>query len=343
MWRLSCYGATVLLLAAIGGCLEGPARSNPFDARSDAFASVGSVTGQVLDGVGQPLLNASVRLAGLPDGAATDADLILSTRTAAEGRFAFGDVPAGRYQLVAAREAGATSLRDTVEVEAGRVLELPAVSLNAPPVFADVSFDAVHVRQWSLQPGDVYFLEVAAAVTDPETAEEGVENVWLEVPAVDVTVPLREVQLGQYAEVIGEDRLPGEALHVLVGLDVLVKARDREGAVNQIGPLVLERVIENVPTPVAPDSFVQVTEARPTFVWETFQLPYPFTFSVRVHRVQDDLEIPVWEQHAVSRSATSLQMSEALVPGTYVWTVAAVDAFGNRGRSAQAGFRVVEE
>ena len=69
----------------------------------------------------------------------------------------------------------------------------------------------------------------------------------------------------------------------------------------------------------------------------------PLTANIRVERLQDGLALPVWQQGGIAPNSTALQMDQALLPGTYVWTVAAVDAFGNRGRSAPAGFRVVEE
>lgn len=343
MWRLLCCSAAGLLLVTLFGCLEEPVRSNPFDARSDAFAALGGVTGRVVDGAGQPLVNVAVRLEARADAAEASTEFILTTRTEAEGEFRFEDVPAGAYQLVVMRDAAGATVRHSVEVSAGRVVDLQTIVLNAPPIFGEVTYDAVHLRSWSVEPGDVYLLELAATVTDPEAPDGGVDEVWLEVPALEFTRALPEVRPGLYAATLDEGQLPGEALHALVGLEMLLKARDGDGTVNETAPLVLERVIEPVPVPAAPDSFNYVPNTRPTFRWETFQLPYPFTFTVRVEREQDDLVIPVWEQQGIAPSDTMLQMSDALAPGTYRWTVAAVDAFGNRGRSAQAGFRVAEE
>lgn len=343
MGRLLCYMAVSLLLATTLGCLDDPARSNPFDARSDAFVAVGAVTGRVLDGAAQPLPRAAVLLERIGPGAATDAGLALRMQTDDSGRFRFEEVPAGAYRFTATREAAGVSHRDTVEVEAGRVLDLQPVRLNAPPVFTEVAYVGVHLRQWALEPGDVYQLEVEASVTDPEVPEGGVEEVWLEVPGEEWAVVLPLLRPGRYGTTLEAAQLPDEALHALVGVEAWLRARDREGAVGAAGPLVLERVVEQVPMPTAPADYVQVATARPTFRWEAFSRPFPFTFTVRVDRVQDDLVLPVWERRGVGASTTSLQVSDALAPGTYVWTVAAVDAFGNRGRSAQAGFRVVEE
>ena len=98
-----------------------------------ASAQSGRIEGAVLEeGIGRPLVGVNVRVEGTALGAAT----------AADGRFAIEDVPAGEYVL-AARALGFERARDTVRVEAGRTSEVTFRLLERPIEIAEVVVERV--------------------------------------------------------------------------------------------------------------------------------------------------------------------------------------------------------
>ena len=83
------------------------------------------VRGRVVDSAGAPIANAVVSLA----------ELRLATKTAADGTFSFGGVPAGRYTLVARRVGYAAAVRDVVVSGATDVpLQLAETPFQVEPV-----------------------------------------------------------------------------------------------------------------------------------------------------------------------------------------------------------------
>lgn len=83
------------------------------------------VRGRVVDSAGAPIANAVVSLA----------ELRLATKTAADGTFSFGGVPAGRYTLVARHVGYAAAVRDVVVSGATEVtLQLAETPFQVEPV-----------------------------------------------------------------------------------------------------------------------------------------------------------------------------------------------------------------
>src|SRR5262252_9279383 len=98
-------------------------------------AVLDSLRGTVVDSAGTPIGGVQVTLVELARRATTDKS----------GVFVFGDVPAGRYTLVA-RRIGYAAVSDTVRVGRGQVaLRLTRLATNIEPVVVTATRDATDV------------------------------------------------------------------------------------------------------------------------------------------------------------------------------------------------------
>jgi len=61
---------------------------------------------------------------------------------------------------------------------------------------------------------------------------------------------------------------------------------------------------------------------------------------VDVVREETNIQVSVESHENIPSLQTSIRVANPLTPGDYFWTVSVVDAFGNRSRSKEAGFRI---
>lgn len=315
----------------LSGCLGDVPRDNPLDPLSGGFEDSGSVTGRTARYYPPYPAISGVRVRLEPLGLAVMSD--------SDGRFTFGDVPAGSYRLVAETD-GFAPASDSVTVRAGRMSELTRLMrMDGLPEIAEVSLSSVHVSRWWPPPEDQYRLEVAVAVEDPDGVQD-IESVWVEIPALSFVDTLTAGQVfGRYTASIPASELQG-GLHAALGHSVVVKARDFVGAEVASTPRTIARIIDDVPIAADPQGLEAVDDPRPVLTWKLMLLPYPFTYRVDV--VVDDPNVPRVVQTAsgISPDSTSYRLESPLPEGTYYWVVWVVDAFGNRSRSKEAGFIV---
>ena len=333
---LLCPLLTALVAAsgiALGGCLGDAPHSNPLDPLSEGFRAEGQVEGRVteafapffgLDGVRVRLVPLA---AGLPERA---------TRTDADGAFAFPDVPEGAYRVEAERD-GFAAAADTVSVRLAEIASAE-LRLNGRPAVQAQAVRTVHVDRW-FPPEDLYRLEVDATVADPDGPAD-LARVVLESAALGVLDTLREAEPGRFVGEVDARALPGRALQSLIGVPLHLRAEDR-GGVAGVGPdLYVARVIEPIPLTERPQALA-VVGATPELVWRPLALPFAATWRIDVVRVDAGVETAVARFDGLPAEQTALRLTAPLAAGDYYWTAAAVDAFGNRSRSKEAGFRVV--
>lgn len=312
------------------GCMQDAPRDNPLDPLSDDFEDVGGLQGQVttyyvpFDGIAE----AEVRLTPGP----------FVAMTAADGRYVFGAVPSGSYHLRVSKD-GYVPVDTTVDVSLGAMGQMD-LALPGRPSVTEAQLRAFQIYRWYPQE-PLQMLDVAVTVTDPDGVAD-VERAWLDVPALGFVDTLAAGESpGQFAgTIIGAD-LPAP-LQALQGQTMHLGVRDRAGvvAIAEVVPPV--RVIDFVPVAVAPQGLASVSGPPFDLTWEPVLLPYSFTFRLDVVRVEADIQTPVLTIADLSPDLTGYTLEQALDPGDYFWTVSVVDAFGNRSRSREAGFQVVE-
>lgn len=264
----------------------------------------------------------------------------LATRTDAAGQFALADVPAGPY-TIAAEQEGFAGEADTVTVEAGAVAEA-MLQLDALPVVMEQSVRSVHILRWPPL-GTVFQLEVEAVAEDPDRPQD-LAGASFVVPALGFSAELVETEpgTGVFAATFDESELPAPGVEALLGQTLRIEARDASGHAGLGPPYSLVRVIEQAPQTLRPQESEVVDNTRPTLVWQPAQLPFAFTYRVDVFVVNAAGIPTLVERHdGIDPNQTSLQVQRELASGeAHVWTLWVVDAFGNRSRSREAGFRV---
>ncbi|MEP0548953.1 MAG: carboxypeptidase-like regulatory domain-containing protein [Rhodothermales bacterium] len=334
-FRLLLVLAAVLGLAAGSGCGDA-ARTNPLDPLSDDFRDEGTVSGRVT-GLYPPFPGrADIRVRLVPIGAAGRPEL--ATRTDADGQFALGGVPTGPYAVVAERE-GFREASDTVAVAPGAAAET-TIRLDALPVVTEQSLRTVHIVRW-VPDEPVFQLEVEAMADDPDRPED-IDGAALVVPDLGFSAELTRTG-DRFTATLGADDLPAPGVEALLGQTLRIEVRDASGNASLGPPMSLVRIIELSPQTLSPQGFVFIETNTPTLVWRPAQLPFAFTYRVDLFLV-DAAGIPNLIEAETHRdldpSVTSVPVTTELEPGDYYWTVWVVDAFGNRSRSREAGFRV---
>jgi hypothetical protein len=330
----------LLLGGALGGCLGEAPHENPLDPLAEGFRAEGAIEGRVtgvfpVDGALEGRADVPVRF--VPVGPAGRPEL--ATRTDAGGYFGLSELPTGPWAVVAEDE-GLSRDADTVVVEAGRVAET-LLQLEAVPVVEEQDLRTVHIVRWF--PTDpVFQLEVEVTARDPDGRDD-VASATLVVPdPAPAALPLAPVpgEPGRFARVFDEAELPA-GVEGLLGRALRAEVRDASGNVAGGPPVSLVRVIEQSPQTQSPQAG-DVTGPLPTLVWRPAQVPFAFTYRVDVFLL-DGAGVPnlVDQATGLGPAVTSYAVGAPLAPGDYFWTVWIVDAFGNRSRSREAGFRVL--
>lgn len=337
--RLATLFALGLLLA---GCLGEAPHENPLDPESDSFRDEGAVEGRVTGvfPVGGALQGrAAVPVRFVPVGPAGRPEL--ATRTDAEGYFGLSGLPTGPWAVIAEGD-GLSRDADTVTVEPGRVAET-LLQVEAVPVVDVQALRTVHIVRW-FPDVPLFQLEVAVEAHDPDGRND-IASAALVVPEPSggsAALPIAAVpgEPGRFARVFDSAELP-DGVEGLLGRTLHVEVRDESGNAAAGPPVSLVRVIEQSPQTQSPQTG-DTTGPLPTLVWRPSPLPFAFTYRVDVFLV-DGAGIPnlVEQAAGLDPAVTSYAVPQALAPGDYFWTVWVVDAFGNRSRSREAGFRVL--
>ena len=338
MNRASLLTALTLALSlTLGmGCLGEAPHDNPLDPNSDDFvtATEGEVVGRVTDRADEPLSMAEVRLIPAPSVSQTE----LVGRTDAAGRFEITGIAEGTgYRLEVSTEGYEIGVIDQIDVDAGRVEELPALRLNALPTIVEATFRTIHVSRW-WPVNDLFFLEVDVQAGDADGLFD-LDDLVFEIPELNFSVPLDPRIAGRFDKRIRADSLPTASLHNLLGRTLRLTVRDMEGAVTSSSQQLV-RVVTGTPTTVAPPQGAVVDNSLPLLTWDPFPPQFPFTYQIDLFRNEANVNIPVDQIPGIPMDAISQQVRFPLSTGSYLWTVTVVDEFGNLSRSKEAAFRI---
>ena len=322
-----------LLLLLGGGCVADADHSNPLDPLSDAYLDAGSVAGSAQDLLFRPVDGEPVRLTHL---AADSVTYVSETRS--DGSFEFDLIPTGNYLLRLA-PVGFIAHEESLTVPIGSLADVGNVSLNALPVVTHVSMQTIHVSRWWPE-DDLYLLDVAIGVSDPDE-RPGIDSVWIAFEDAGVTFRLPPgLQPGNFARIVPADSLPAGSVHALVGEPVRARIKDRDANLVEhevAGPI---RVLDQTPVALEPQGLAIVSDPRPTLSWAPLDLPFPMTYRIEVIRDEANTDVLVQEYDGIPADSLSFRLQSGLSAGSYYWTVAVVDAYGNLSRSKEAGFRV---
>ena len=310
-------------------CLNDADRGNPFDPGSKDFENAGVVRGQTLTFYS-------------PFSALQDVEVSMQpgtfvTRSNVQGQFSFDRVPAGRYQITALK-AGYAPVSDTVQINFGETTPVQ-MNLDGLPLMPAISLNSCHISRWFPQ-NDLFLLEVTARVQDPDGFND-IDLVLIAIAELNFVDTLAVTPSPEIFKLtILESQLPGRNLHDVLGREIVLSARDHAGFASTSAPKFLARIIEETPVTVSPQGLEIVATPTPTLSWQVLDLPFRVTYRVELFRVDFGLNTLVWSQSGIDRPATSITVPDSLVAGTYFWTVAVVDEFGNCSRSKEASFQV---
>jgi hypothetical protein len=325
---LSAVSAVILLT----GCMGDVPRNNPLDPQSPLFRNEGQLTGRVTTFYPpfQPLK--SVRIEVQPGlwGALTDE----------QGQFAMPPLPAGDYLIRAGREGYAADSAQ-VTVTPGRAVSVE-FNLDALPVFRTTAVRSAHIRRW-WPLDDLYMILYEAEVSDPDGLAD-VQQVT--VATASATIPLADTlvagsRAGLFARSRTARELPTRSVHDLLGQPFIFVATDQPGNAGHSDPVFLVRVIDQVPDGLTSPDTLLLGQNVP-LSWNA--TPVQFGVTYRVEVVRGEFGVPptlVWS--ATDLTETQAVITDPLPAGTYFWTVAVVDSFGNWSRSREAQFIVISQ
>lgn len=318
----------IIYLSLIGqiSCFNNADRTNPLDPKSDNFKNVGSVSGKTLTFYNPFNALSEVEVRMEPG--------LFVTRTNAVGEFLFNNVPVRNYHISAQKE-GFVSPPDSITVLLGQTTAIE-FKLDGLPIISSFSIVSCHISRWWPQ-NDLFLLEIMAEVQDFDGVND-IEMVQFEIPDMSFSDTLQVTQSpGIFMARITESQLPGGNLQNVLGRQLVVKAVDQAGFENSSQPKLLIRIIEQEPRFKSPagDS---LDVSRPLLKWIPMNLSFNFTYKIEVFRVDEGFSNMVESFTNIDPAIFSIQVTETLPSGTYFWTVAVVDEFGNWSRSKEASF-----
>ncbi len=321
--------AFVYFVLVICGCLNDADRNNPLDPASPNFKNTGGISGQTLSFYSpfSPIADVEVRLDPGP----------LLTTSDAQGRFSFANLLAAAYQIRASKD-GYAAVFDTVEVPLQQLAQI-SLNLDALPVITNPRVSSSHISRWWPQT-DLYLLAANVRVEDLDGVND-IATIELLIPDLSFVDTLSMTAApGVFQIQVLESQLPGRNLQEVLGREILIRAKDRAGFNSTSAPQFIARIIEEVPITLSPQGLETVATANPTLQWQALNQPYRFTYRVELYRVDFGINNLVWQRGEIDRATTEIIVPENLTPGTYFWTIAVVDEFGNLSRSKEASFQV---
>jgi len=120
--------------------------------------------------------------------------------------------------------------------------------------------------------------------------------------------------------------------------------RDRAGAIQTSGPRHLLRVIETIPVLTSPGGLVSIpiSQGNITFRWQPMRLPFLFTYTVEIYRLDFGLQTLVARVPQIPSTADSVRLVNNFLPGDHFWVLYIVDEYGNSSRSRESAFLITQ-
>ncbi len=310
------------------GCAPDAPHDNPLDPSSPNYTNGGRVTGRIL-GMSLPyngVSNALVTI--LQNGSAQ--------LTTSDGSFSFADAPSGQIKLTIAKSG---YLTDTlaIDLSVGSNVDT-TVHLDALPQITGEEVVTSKIDQW--WPGPVYSATVTANVTDPD-GQVDIMDSTVQVRVDSLSFTMDRITGSTYQVVIDDSQLPNQDLQWLVGKELTVIARDHEDAVGSSSPFFVSRIIEPEAMPTSPVG-LQITTPSPVLEWNPPSVTYNYTYELQVVHIDTSTGIQtlVWSESGIISPGGTFSYPGTLSSGTYYWTVAIIDDYGNSSRSKEASFKV---
>ena len=320
---------SMLLLAVSWRCVPEPERENPLDPTL--------AQGRVLEGRAYSFYEPRIPLSGvqitlLPEGRRAFTD--------AGGNFELSGVPAGNYQIIAERPLYHP---DTVQVTVQNDGLIEAVNffLNAVPQVIRRRYVSRHVDE--VFPGEFYDAVFSLVLNDADGIGD-LGKIDFRIPSLDYIKQFQPTGrpdsfFVRILDIEFDQGSPADNLHLLTENEARIVVNDRPGAKVEAGPFALQRIIRELPEPREP-VFFDTTTAVPRFVWNRFDLPYNFNYTLRIERNVGGTAIEVLTTNNISEDSLGFTYPDSLPNGIYQWYLGAVDNLGNSCRARKADFIV---
>ncbi|MCL5035270.1 MAG: carboxypeptidase-like regulatory domain-containing protein [Bacteroidetes bacterium] len=315
----------VILGLFISGCSPDAPHSNPFDPMSPNYSPTGVLTGKVLS-LSAPYIGISRVLVTIEQ--TGDAQY-----TSSDGSFSFSTAPTGNVTIVATKPS---YLADTLNVnlQVGKTYN-EEIHIDALPQVSSAEVITSKIDQW--WPGPVYSALVTASAIDPDGIAD-LDSIYVRVDSL--TFPMNySITDKNFQATIDAAELPNQDLQWLIGRELVVSAVDKAGGVGQSAGFYVSRIIEPEANPTYPAS-LDTTTGTPTFDWNPPSVSYNYTYQLQVVSLAGGTQTVVWSVSGLSSSDVSYSYPGVLPSGSYFWTAAVVDDFGNSSRSKEASFVV---
>ena len=316
--------ATAGILFFLAGCAPDAPHDNALDPASPQFSPTGSLSGRIISKKTPTTGIASALVVLLPSNTATIGD--------SSGYFSFAKIYPGSVAL-AIQKSGFLSDTVSVTITNGSSVQQTIV-LDQFPSIASMKVLTQKIDQW--WPGPIYSASFSAIVSDPDGIDD-VDSVWLKVDglqiAMEYSLAAKNFQLTLFAE-----DLPSNNLEWLIGKLLTIAARDRNYALANSDPFYVTRIIEQEGSPSYPAQ--DTVSGTPEFRWSPPAVAFTYTYTVTVVRTDAGVQTIVATQKLIDPHQYAWQCIQILEQGTYFWTLAVVDEFGNISQSKQSSFVV---
>lgn len=320
----------LLFIVLLNGCIDDAPRDNPLDPQSSSHVKTGSMTGRIL------IANISV---GIADATITSKTENISVQTDALGYFTFPLLSTGVRTFICSK-MNFTTDTFSVTIQAGQIAEIFR-GMNGAPVTTFKQIVTRKIDQYF--PGPQYFVEISAAVSDPNGITD-LDSVWFAV--VDsIRYPLTySVATKTFIATIFKYDFPTNTIQWLVGKPLTIISKDVNKAINKSDAFYVTRVIENEAAPISPSPFINDTVSADSIVfrWSPPSVTYNYSYKIILSRVESGIQTVVWLRDGIgSFNEDQAYEGPNLESGkNYVWTITMVDDFGNYSRSKESAFTV---
>ncbi|MGC8652370.1 MAG: carboxypeptidase regulatory-like domain-containing protein [Candidatus Kryptoniota bacterium] len=325
MTFLKSFLVLAIIAFSLDRCAPDAPHENSLDPLSPNYSGTGVLSGRVLT-LTAPYAGISNVLVTIPGNQS-------AVFTSSDGSFLIRNVPAGQVTVVFTKSG---YLTDTLQIQIGiGKTQSIEVHLDALPVISAEQVVTHKIDQW--WPGAVYNATVSAAVIDADGSTD-IDSVYVVVDTINFSMAY-SFNSKDFEVTIYSDSLPQHDIQWLVGRSFVVQARDHEGAVSRSNPFYVTRIIESEAAPFYPVG-LDTAKASPTFEWNPPQITFNYSYTIQVVRMDAGNQTVVWTQPGINSSLVSYSFPGILSSGTYFWTIAVVDNYGNSSRSKEAAFSV---
>ncbi len=319
----------LLFIVLLNGCIDDAPRDNPLDPQSSSHVKTGSMTGRIL------IANISV---GIADATITSKTENISVQTDALGYFTFPLLSTGVRTFICSK-MNFTTDTFSVTIQAGQIAEIFR-GMNGAPV---TTFKQIVTRKIDKYfPGPEYFVEISAAVSDPNGITD-LDSVWFAV--VDsIRYPLTySVATKTFIATIFKYDFPTNTIQWLVGKPLKIISKDVHNAVNFSDAFFVTRVIEQTALPILSNTDSLKTSFG--LKWSPPDVTFNYSYTVTLSQISGVVPSIIRTYSGINSLNEALSYpydgnDAPLQQGNYIWSVTIVDDFGNYSRSKESAFTV---